>query len=110
MFFEDLIRTLSSRPMVPGKTAECLRLWETFDAQQQQQIYETIRNKLQAGKFVHYDPLKAIGDNKPQGPKTEILSFNEYYTKFGTTEEKDGWKIVKPQKAGDPPVYYVREN
>ena len=110
MFFEDLIRTLSSRPMVPGKTAECLRLWETFDAQQQQQIYETIRNKLQAGKFVHYDPLKAIGDNKPQGPKTEILSFNEYYTKFGTTEEKDGWKMVKPQKAGDPPVYYVREN
>ena len=96
MFFEDLIRLLCSRPMVPGKTAECLRRWETFDARQQQQIYETIRDKLQAGKFVHYDPLKAIEDNTPKGPKTEILSFNEYYSRYGTTEETDGWHMENP--------------
>ena len=25
-----------------------------------------------------------------------VLSFNDYYAKFGTTEERDGWKQVNP--------------
>ena len=87
MFFEQLIGMLNTRPIVPGKTAECLRLWETFTARQQQQIYETIRSKLQAGKFVHYDPVKAIRDN---APKVQIISADEYYRRYQTQENQDG--------------------
>ena len=74
--------------MVPGKIAECLRLWETLTARQQEQIYNTIRDKLQAGKFVHYDPVKAIQDNIP---KVQIISADAYYRKYGTQENHDGW-------------------
>jgi len=90
MFFEDLIRTLSTRPMVPGRTAECLRLWETFSEQQQQSIYNTICSKLQAGKFVHYDPVKAIQENAPK-TRTLIITSDEYYRTHGTQENQDGW-------------------
>ena len=79
---------LNTRPIVPGKTAECLRLWETFTARQQQQIYDTIRNKLQACKFVHYDPVKAIQDNVP---KVQIISADEYYRRYGTQANQEGW-------------------
>ena len=88
MFFEQLIGMLNTRPIVPGKTAECLRLCETFTARQQQQIYDTIRNKLQAGKFVHYDPVKAIQDNVP---KVQIISADEYYRRYGTQANQEGW-------------------
>ena len=37
------------------------------------------------------------------------MSYAAYYAKYGTTEERDGWKMVKPQKPGDPPVYYVND-
>ena len=88
MFFEQLIGLLNTRPIVPGKTAECLRLWETLTERQQQQIYDTIRSKLQVGKFVHYDPVKAIQENVP---KVKIISADEYYKKYGTQKNLDGW-------------------
>ena len=88
MFFEELIRMLNTRPMVPGKTAECLHLWETLTAQQQEHIYNAIRAKLHDGKFVHYDPVKAIRDNTP---KTQIISADEYYRRFNTQTNQDGW-------------------
>lgn len=91
MFFEQLIGMLNTRPMVPGKTAECLRLWETFTERQQQQIYNRIYNKLQSGKFVHYDPVKAIKDNVP---KVQIISADKYYRQYGTQENRDGWVRV----------------
>ena len=91
MFFEDIIRLLSSRPMVPGKTAECLRLWETLNAQQQKHIYDSIRSKLEAGKFVHYDPLQAILDNKPKPPKIIVITADEYYRRYRTQADQDGW-------------------
>ena len=62
---------LNTRPIVPGKTAECL-----------------IRNKLQTGKFVHYDPVKAIQDNVP---KVQIISAEEYYRRYGTQANQGGW-------------------
>ena len=88
MFFEDLIRMLNTRPIVPGKTAESLRLWETLSARQQEQIYNTIRAKLQGGKFVHYDPVRAIRDNIP---KKQIISADEYYRRYDTQANQDGW-------------------
>ena len=91
MLFEQLIRLLNTRPLVPGKTAECLRLWETLTERQQQYIYNTIYSKLQAGKFVHYDPVKAIKDNVP---KVQIITADAYYRKYGTQDNQEGWQRV----------------
>ena len=71
--------------------AELARIWDEYELEQQRVIYRTIRDKLRAGKFVHYNPVKAIRDNAPK-KKQQILSFDEYYNRYGTTEEKDGWK------------------
>lgn len=105
MFFEQLIGMLNTRPVVPGKTAECLRLWESLNARQQQQIYDTIRSKLQAGKFVHYDPVKAIQDNTP---KVQVISADEYYRRYGTQTNQDGWerKFLPAQQK----TIYVKQN
>ena len=88
MFFDQLIGLLNTRPIVPGKTAACLQLWETFTARQQEYIYNTIRDKLQAGKFVHYDPVKAIQDNFP---KPQIIPAEKYYAMYNTQNNCDGW-------------------
>ena len=96
MLFEQLIGLLNTRPIVPGKTTECLRLWESLTERQQQQTYDTIRNKLQAGKFVHYDPVKAIKDNTP---KKQIISADEYYRRYGTQANQDGWvRVFLPEE------------
>jgi hypothetical protein len=40
---------------------------------------------------VHYNPVKAVKDNAPP-PRIQTLSFNDYFQRFGTTEEQGGWK------------------
>ena len=31
--------------------------------------------------------------------RRQVMSFNDYYNKFGTTEETDGWKrVFKPEE------------
>ncbi|MBR4431930.1 MAG: hypothetical protein IKS76_01870 [Paludibacteraceae bacterium] len=39
-------------------------------------------------------------------PRQEVLSFNEYYARYGTTEPQDGWHMENPtgQK-----VIYVKQ-
>ena len=75
--------------------AECERLWNTYTREQQREIYASIRRKLHAGLFVNYNPAKAIQENAPKNlPQT--LSFDEYYKKYGTTAEQDGWKMKNP--------------
>ena len=105
MLFEQLIGLLNTRQMVPGKTAECLRLWESLNPQQQQQIYDTIRSKLQARKFVHYDPVQAIRDNTP---KVQIISADEYYRRYQTQANQDGW--VRTFLPEQHKTIYVKNN
>ena len=64
---------------------------------------------MSRGEFVNQNPYFAIEDNSREArPKRLTMSYNDYYAKYGTTEERDGWKMIKPEKAGDPPVYYVK--
>ena len=42
---------------------ECEQLWAELTDEQREKIYCAIRDKLQAGKFVHYNPVKAIQEN-----------------------------------------------
>lgn len=91
--FVFLWQLLESHGVVPGKKEECARLWATFTLEQQRHIYRSIRDKLRAGKFVHYNPVKAVQENAPK-KQQQALSFRDYYATFGTTEEQGGWKRV----------------
>ncbi|MBO4454018.1 MAG: hypothetical protein J5761_03060 [Paludibacteraceae bacterium] len=71
----------------------CLLLWNTFTLEQQRRIYQTIRNRKKEHLFVDYNPLFAI-ERFSRAPQKQTLSFNDYYIRFGTTEEKDGWRRV----------------
>lgn len=83
------------------------RFWDTLSADKQHRAYRNIPRKVQEGRFVQYDPIRAIKENirNIPGPQTE-LSYNEYYARYGTTEEKDGWRMANPT---GKKVIYVKE-
>lgn len=67
--------------------------WSQYSIEEQRVIYQNIKRKLASGLFVSYIPNKAILDNAPKNIK-RTLSYNEYFEKFHTTEEVDGWRRV----------------
>lgn len=56
------------------------------------------------GKYPNRNPYFFILDF--QNKRTQTLTFQQYYAKYGTTEERDGWKMENPtgQK-----VIYVKQ-
>ena len=86
----------------------CEKTWNDLAPEKQELIYRTIADKKSKNQFVDYNPYYAIQKNSCPPRRSFKMSYADYYAKYGTTEEKDGWKMVKPQKAGDPPVYYVK--
>ena len=93
--FNDLWELLHDHGATDKKKGDCARLWDSLTALQQQQLVTIIRSKLQQDKFVHYDPLRAMRENIRQARKL-VLSYAEYYAKYGTTRERDGWKMENP--------------
>ena len=71
----------------------CKTLWDSLPLDQQRAIYTQIRKKKLEKRFVDYNPLLAIKHNMPQS-RQQVMSFNDYYARFGTTEEQGGWKRV----------------
>ena len=78
---------------------ECLDLWSRLTPQQQEAICAAISYKLRTGGFVHFNPVKAMKDNLPKPPRRQILTADEYYKRFGTTDPVNGWqKIYLPDQ------------
>ena len=46
--------------------ADASRVWDGYTLDEQRAIYRSIRDKLHAGKFVHYNPVIAIQENAPK--------------------------------------------
>ena len=106
--FEAMWALLSPQGEFKRRRGACERLWQGYEAARQETIYKKIAGKLQRGEFVHQNPYFAIEDNAIEPmPQREILSFNDYYAKYGTTEERDGWKMENP--TGNK-VIYVKQN
>ena len=82
----------------------CRTLWEQKSEQQRQAIIDFLKSGKQRSSN---NPYYFLADFRL--PKPQIMSFVEYYRINGTTEERDGWKMIKPEKAGDPPVYYMKQ-
>ncbi len=72
--------------------SECEHLWRTYTPEQQKQIYDAVSDKLASGRFVSYRPNEAILDNAPKAPKILVISADEYYRRYGTQTDHDGWK------------------
>ena len=77
----------------------CERLWESYDEATRQQVYDTIYAAKQRGDRINPNPYFAIEDvvleqKRKQPP--QILSYADYYKRYGTTEERDGWKMENP--------------
>lgn len=67
--------------------------------------HEAILKWLQAhGRYTGRNPYFFILDFQSR-VRQQILSFNDYYARYGTTEERDGWKMANP--TGNK-VIYVR--
>ena len=66
-------------------------MWTHYTPEQQQAIYDAIQDKLQNGRFVSFRPNEAICDNAPKAPKTQIITADEYYRRYHTQANQDGW-------------------
>ena len=66
---------------------ECASLWASYTPEIQQRVYNAIRTKLEQGKFVHYDPLRAMEENAVGWRGLQILlhgwfNFRKYGEKY----------------------------
>ena len=106
---DDIWALLKPEGEYKRRRGACERLWHGYSEARQEAIYAKIEGKLARGEFVSENPYFAIEDNAKQPKKRKlVMSYDDYYAKNGTTEERDGWHMVKPEKAGDPPVHYVK--
>ena len=76
--FNDLWRQLYEHGSTTTKQQECAQLWDSLTQQQQEQLLSSISNKLKKGRFVHYDPLRAMQENIRQElpPPAEPTNYN----------------------------------
>ena len=89
--FDFLWQLLDEHGAIPNLKAEASLLWNTFAIDEQRAIYRNIKAKISAGKFVNYNPVKAIRDNAPK-KQQQVLTYEQYFERFRTTDERDGWK------------------
>ena len=92
--FVHICRLLVNHGMVPDEIHDAEEEWNKYNLAQQRIIYRTIRDKIIAGKFVNYHPVLAIRDNAPKAPRIQIISADEYYRRYGTQANHDGWRRV----------------
>ena len=105
--FDFLWRMLDEHGVIERYKGDCARLWDTFSLDQQRAIFAAIRSDIRTGKFVNYNPVKAVRDHAPKAAPPMTLSFSEYYAKYGTTAETDGWHMENP--TGNQ-VIYIKNN
>ena len=71
---------------------KCKELWDSFSPEKRKEVFLKIEKKKLEKKFVDYNPLLAIRNNSIERSKPQqVLSFNDYYARYGTTLEQDGW-------------------
>ena len=94
--FIEIWELLSPSAEYANRRRACYALWNSLPENRQDALYEAISDKLSKGKFVDYNPLFAMKNNSQQPCRQQTMSYAEYYAKYGTTEEQDGWKMANP--------------
>ena len=93
--FDDLWALLQPNRNYDPLKGKCRTLWDSFSPDKQQFIFERIEQKKNRKEFVDYNPLWAIEKNNV-APRRQMLSMADYYVRYGTTEETDGWHMENP--------------
>lgn len=96
--FKLIWQLLAPLPKYYNRQRKCFDTWQGLSGEEQDAVYKRIQTLKNKGKFVNNNPYYAIVDNlSPEEPKE--ISYNDYYKKYGTTEEVDGWKrVYKPEE------------
>ena len=89
--FDYLWDLLYEHGAVESQKGAAEMAWDRYTIEKQRLIYQAIRDKLREGRFVQYNPVRAILENAPRAPVMKIISSDAYYQMYGTQEEKDGW-------------------
>ncbi len=55
------------------------------------------------GAYSGRNPYFFIQDFQVKQPRQQVLTYAAYYAKYGTTEERDGWKMENP--TGNQVIY-----
>ena len=97
--FELFWELFDPDPEFNNRRRACRALWEQ-KGEQQQAILEFLRSGKQRSSN---NPYYFLADFRI---RRQVMSYADYYAKFGTTEERDGWKMENPtgQK-----VIYVKQ-
>ena len=89
--FDDYWELFNPDAEFANRRSATQRLWEQCQPGRRRAIIEW----LQAGKpKCTRNPYFFVLDFR--APKRQVLSYADYYAKFGTTEERDGWKMENP--------------
>ena len=106
--FFEMWTVLEPKSEYANLFVHCKQLWDSWTPDKQEEVFLKIEKKKTEHKFVDYNPLLALRNNAFERPKPQqTLSFNEYYMRYGTTLEQDGWKQANPT---GHQVIYVRES
>ena len=89
--FDDYWSLFMPEAEFSNRRASTQLLWEQCGTDRQRAIIEW----LKAGKpKCTRNPYFFLQDFR--APKKQIMSFKDYYARYGTTEEKNGWKMANP--------------
>ena len=104
--FNEIWALLAPKIEYEQLKGKCRDLWNSFSPDKQDYVYSRIEEKKKRKEFVDYNPKFAIEKNSAAA-KPQILSYDAYYAKYGTTEEQDGWQRV--YEADKKRTIYVKQ-
>ena len=85
--FDDYWELFAPDAEFANRRSATQRLWDQLGTDRQRAIIEW----LKAGKAKYTrNPYFFLTDFRQ--PRQQTLSYADYYARFGTTEEQDGWK------------------
>ena len=76
IIFEDLWSLLYDHGASARKEEGTRRYWATLTPEQQDYAFTSISKKLVEGKYVQYDPIRAIRENLPREAQPEPTNYN----------------------------------
>jgi hypothetical protein len=90
MDFEKFWIAFNPDAMYQNRYEAARKVWEQCPADKQSAIIAWLKTH---GAYKGRNPYFFILDFKPQQMQ---MSYREYYAKYGTTLEQDGWKMANP--------------
>ena len=98
IIFDDYWELFAPDPEFANRRAATQRLWEQCVPDRRRAIIDW----LKAGNTkCTRNPYFFVLDFR--APRKQTLTYAQYYAKFGTTEERDGWHMANP--TGNKVIY-----